>query len=150
MIDKNLGSALSPRASKWFAYAIAGMICADGVVDEEELVFLKQTINFLSDVDEINGLIEMVKKRELPDLQQLNEVNRKTAFQMLKGISRIAITDSRVAKSEEKFLKYAGKQLGFENHFIDRLIRWANGYYSLMREEENLQRLAVNTEAKFF
>ena len=41
--------AMSIEEKIWFARAIAGMIVADGRVDDSELEFLKEAISFLED-----------------------------------------------------------------------------------------------------
>ena len=62
-------SSLSSEAKQWLASAIAGMICADGQVDEKELKFLREVIQFLDTAEEINSMINLVKKREKPVLR---------------------------------------------------------------------------------
>ena len=47
--------AMSIEEKIWFARAIAGMIVADGRVDDSELEFLKEAISFLEDRDQVNG-----------------------------------------------------------------------------------------------
>ena len=49
--------AMSIEEKIWFARAIAGMIVADGRVDDSELEFLKEAISFLEDRDQVNGIM---------------------------------------------------------------------------------------------
>lgn len=116
--------ALTSEAKHWFAKAIVGMICADGHVDDAELAYLKGIIAFLESKEAISALVQQVKKKEKPILRVL-KVDRQQAFEILKLLTRLAATDSRLSQSEAKFLKYAGVKLGFEPSFSDNMLRWA-------------------------
>ena len=54
--------AMSVEEKIWFARAIAGMIVADGRVDDSELEFLKEAISFLEDRDQVNGIMTVVRQ----------------------------------------------------------------------------------------
>ena len=41
---------MSSEEKKWFAYSIAGMVVADGRVDESEMEFLREAINFFQEL----------------------------------------------------------------------------------------------------
>lgn len=138
-------SKLSEEQKKWLAYAIAGMISADGVVEESELVFLRGIIVFLENKVDINELILMVKNKKKPPLEILRKVDRNSAFQMFMYLGKIAVADDKLSKTEADFLKYAGSRLGFDESFTRALIQLAHNMVTLHKEELKLVKIAENT-----
>jgi len=130
-------SALSPEAKQWLASAIAGMICADGQVDDKELGFLREVIQFLDTAEEINKMINLVKKREKPVLRVL-KVDHRKSYDMMKLLTSLSAQDDRLARSEAKFLKYAGAKLGYEPSFINSMMKWALKEIEVSRMEHEL------------
>lgn len=63
---------LPSAAKKWFAYAVAGMVVADGQVTEEELTHLKETVRFLDHIDDVNDVIGVIRRRERVQLPPSN------------------------------------------------------------------------------
>ena len=60
---------LDSEDKNWFARAIAGMVVADGRVDESETAFLKEALGFLEDrsqVEQIMGIVKQGKPPEMP------------------------------------------------------------------------------------
>ncbi len=73
----SLAESLPPPVRIWFAFAVAGIITADGVVTEAELDFLREVINFLDTVDDINQVVKWSKpknglfcRKSIPTLKQ--------------------------------------------------------------------------------
>lgn len=147
-INTDFVQTLPPDAKKWLAHAIAGMICADGVVDKSEMEYLREAINFLENVDEINVLVEIVKKKEKPVLQIL-KIDRKPAFQLLSHLARLSIVDGHLSQPEVEFLKYAGSRLGFSSDFCLEVGKWVHNYLGVVKMEKTLMSQAIKTPAVF-
>ncbi len=149
-IDETFVQELNVHARKWFAFAIAGMVCADGVVDKEELEFLETAIRFMNDKDEVKKMMDMVKIRRLPKLEKLHNVPRVHCFKIIVNLARISMANYRqvkLNKNEISYLTYAAHCLGFDDFFCKHLLKWAQDTITLRMREEALKRLALTTEA---
>ena len=63
---------LDSEDKNWFASAIAGMVVADGRVDESETAFLKEALGFLEDrsqVEQIMGIVKQGKPPQMPPVK---------------------------------------------------------------------------------
>ena len=136
-----LVESLPPPVKIWFAYAVAGVITADGVVTETELDFLRETINFLDSVDDINQVVGVVKNKERPVLQKLN-TDPDTAAMILIHLAGIAITDGKLDDTEVDFFKYVGKKLGFEWTFAEEVLEWGKENLKVNKHRKNLLKKA--------
>ncbi|MBF0352232.1 MAG: hypothetical protein HQM11_14460 [SAR324 cluster bacterium] len=136
-MDKQLLENLSAEAKTWLAHAIAGMISADGVVDKSEMVFLRDAIGFMENVEDVNALVNMVKAKEKPELQNL-KIDRKNAFLIYCELGRLAVVDQKLSVPEVEFLKYAGSKLGFPEMFCNELVKWAYELMSVLKQETQL------------
>lgn len=141
-------SALSADGRLWVATAIAGMICADGHVDDSEIQYLREIIQFLESKEHINEVISMVKRKERPILKSL-KLEREQAFEILKLLTSLAATDTKLAQSEAKFLKYAGSKLGFDPAFSNRMMKWAVQRIQADKMEKELWEVAKVTVANY-
>ena len=56
---------LDSEDKNWFARAIAGMVVADGRVDESETAFLKEALGFLEDRSQVEQIMGIVKQGNL-------------------------------------------------------------------------------------
>lgn len=129
-----------PRETKiWFANAIVGMISADGAVTDDEVTFLREAIDFLDHVDDINRVVEMVKRRESPPLQNMN-IDTTIARAMLFFIADIAVTDGSLSQREVNYFKYIGNKVGVDDSFSLKIISWAKDSYKIKRRKAELLR----------
>ena len=133
----SLAESLPSPVRIWFAYAVAGVIVADGVVTETELGFLRETINFLDNVDDINQVVGVVKAKERPVLQKIN-TDSHTAAMILIHLAEIAITDGKLDDSEVDFFKYVGTKLGFESTYSEEIIEWGKENLRANKHKKNL------------
>ncbi len=138
MLDFNVG-ALSAEIKLWFANAIVGMISADGAVTDDEVAFLREAIDFLEKVDDINHIVEMVKRRESPPLQNMN-IDTKIARAMLFYIADIAVTDGSLSQTEINYFKYMGNKIGIDDSYTLRVIGWAKDDYNIKKRKQELLR----------
>lgn len=132
---------MTPEQKKWLANAMSGMICADGVIDEDELQFLSKAIDFLTNPQDINNMVKMVKAKKLPELTKLDGTDKVLAFRMLKMVAEIALTDS-VKECEEKYLLLIGEKLSLDKKFVDDFVTWTRQYVALNRLEQDLLKRA--------
>ena len=111
---------MSSEEKKWFAYSIAGMVVADGRVDQSEMKFLREAINFLNDKDEINELMTIIKKAKPPEMSPI-DIEPKQAFLMLKYLAQLMVADSDLASNEISFFILTGRLLGFNDEILTKL-----------------------------
>ena len=119
---------LSSEDKNWFARAIAGMIVADGRVDESETAFLKQALGFLEDrsqVEEIMGIVKQGKPPQMPP----TKIDSKQAFIMLKYLSELMVADANLSPGEVRFFVYSGRLLGFTPEILTKL--WKTARFQL-------------------
>ncbi|MBF0276264.1 MAG: hypothetical protein HQM13_00675 [SAR324 cluster bacterium] len=133
----NLVETLPPQVKIWFAFAVAGVITADGVVTETELEFLRETINFLESVEDINEVVGVVKAKERPVLKKLS-TDPQTAALILIHLAQIAITDGKLDNSEVDFFKYVGKKLGFDGAYSEEVMEWGKENLKVEKRKKTL------------
>ncbi len=138
---QSLVEILPPKVKVWFAHAVAGLITADGIVTESELVFLRDTINFLENVEEINQVVGIVKNKEKPILQTIN-TDPKTAAMILIHLATIAIADGSLDPSEADYFKYVGKKLGFDATYSEEILQWGKDNIMLEKRKKGLLKRA--------
>ncbi|MBF0288242.1 MAG: TerB family tellurite resistance protein [SAR324 cluster bacterium] len=138
---QSLVELLPPKVKVWFAHAVAGLITADGVVTESELVFLRETINFLENVDEINQVVGEVKNKERPVLQTIN-TDSNTAAMILIHLASIAIADGSIDQAEVDYFKYVGKKLGFDPAYSEEILQWGKDSIMLEKRKKGLVKRA--------
>lgn len=113
--------SLNHEEKQWLAYAIAGMICADGRLDPSEEVYLREAISFLEDREQINDLVTKVKKREIGTLPATQIAGEK-AFNMLKHLARISIIDGKMSPSEVRYFNQVGGLLGLPEKILETIV----------------------------
>ncbi len=136
---------LSAADKVWFAQAIAGMIVADGKVDESEMNFLRQAIGFLEDRDEVARMMNIVKQGKPPQLEAAG-IESRQAFIMLKYLSELMVADSRLSTGEIRFFLYAGTLLGFTRGILTKL--WKTARSQLERRKPKAIVSVGNLEAE--
>ena len=109
--------AMSIEEKIWFARAIAGMIVADGRVDDSELEFLKEAISFLEDRDQVNGIMTVVRQGKTPSLEA-RKIDPKQSFIILKYLAELMVVDGKMSETEITFFVYAGGLLGFTSNIL--------------------------------
>ena len=148
-IDAQFIHDLTPQTSRWFARAVAGVVASDGLIDEEEIDFLKISLKFLKNEHEVNEIIELVKNKKLPELSQLRDVNRPMAFRILLIVTKLAMYDLKFTKSEAEYIKHIAGRLGFNKYFQKHFLMWAKDTVSLDRRLDDLKKLAFKIDAEF-
>ena len=113
----------------WFAHAIAGMVVADGRVDKTEKGYLKDSIEILNNREEISLVMSIARKEAKPILNKIN-IESRTAFNILKYLMELMITDSRVTIKEVNYFIYVGQQIGFSKKIMTKL--WKSGRNQLL------------------
>ncbi len=91
--------AMSIEEKIWFARAIAGMIVADGRVDDSELEFLKEAISFLEDRDQVNGIMAVVRQGKTPSLEA-RKIDPKQSFIILKYLAELMVVDGKCQRQK--------------------------------------------------
>lgn len=130
-----------PLAAKvWSAKAIAGIIVADGVVTNAELVVLRESISFLEDVDAINDIVLMVKNREKPKLEVL-KTERSIATKILMSLALVALTDDKLTKAETDYFNYIAGKLGFEQTIAKVTINWCREFIALNKKKQSIMKM---------
>ncbi|MGK5094807.1 hypothetical protein WDW89_22705 [Deltaproteobacteria bacterium TL4] len=134
---KSILENLPSDVKNWCARAMVGMITADGVVTESELVFLKETISFLEDMDAINEIVKLVKSKEQIILQTL-KTDPQTGAQILIHLATLAVTDGKLDDTESNFFIYVGKKMGFPSTYSSEILSWAREYIAINKRRKYL------------
>lgn len=139
---------LPKHTKKWIAMALAGMVVADGVVDNSELDALKEAIGFLDDTASIEELMDIVKSRKVPTLDVI-QGQRGPAAKILMHLAKIAVMDEKLTASEARFFIHAGTKLGFPEQFSKEILDWARAMVEVKKREMKLIKLACNLPAEY-
>ena len=154
-------SKLSKSKKEWLANAICGIVCSDGVIDQVELAFLKKALGFIGEKDTVIKMVQTVKEKKVPELQNLKDITRAEAFKIYLFIGKLALSDARLTIDEVDFLRKIGSTLGFPSVICEKLNHIMMQARNIIREEEEkdfeknkdwlhqielLQEMALNTE----
>ena len=131
-------SFLSDEEKLWFAKAIAGMVVADGRVDNTEVEFVKAAIGFLTRREDVATIMSIIKQNQIPP-PGFSKIESKASFMMLKFLAEIMVVDHKLTESEVLFFNQVGKLLGFTTTILERL--WKTARQQL---EKNLPRGVVD------
>ena len=115
---------LDSEDKNWFARAIAGMVVADGRVDESETAFLKEALGFLEDRSQVEQIMGIVKQGKPPEMPAA-KIDSKQAFIMLKYLSELMVADAHLSPGEVRFFLYSGRLLGFTPDILTKLWKTA-------------------------
>ncbi|MGA1644873.1 MAG: DUF2225 domain-containing protein [bacterium] len=135
--------AMSVEEKIWFARAIAGMIVADGRVDDSELEFLKEAISFLEDRDQVNGIMAVVRQGKTPSLEA-RKIDPKQSFIILKYLAELMVVDGKMSETEITFFVYAGGLLGFTSNILTKLWKTAR---SMLEATKPLAKISAGKNA---
>jgi len=139
---------LPDEAKIWTAKAIAGVIVADDVLKKEELIILREAIGFLDDAKLVNQIINQIKKRSLPELEQF-KTDRKTAVKIIMILAHAASVDTELTHHEIDYVVAAGKKIGLAKKFILRVIDWSQEFVRVAIEQEELLTEGHKSKAKY-
>ena len=144
-LDEAFIRSLTPKEMRWFVDAVKGIVLCDKSLSEEELSYLRTIVSFLSDKNEANRLIRMVKQKDdTSDLDILTGIERNKAFEMMVILVNLAIVDGNISQAESEFILYTGNKLGFKNVFCNKLLTWAYDKITVEEEHQQLRRIAKN------
>jgi len=129
--------ALPETGQIWAAKAIAGIIVADGIVTDEELNVLKESISFLNNKDTINEIVSLVKDRVKPDLEVF-KTDRKTSANILLSLGLVAVSDDKLTMQEAQYFNYIAGKLGFGSGYAKIALAWAKEFIVLNKKKNQL------------
>ena len=144
-MSANFISQLPSKAKLWAAHALAGIIIADGVVSESELEILRDSISFLDHLDDVNQIVNMVKNRQVPNLEVLR-CDRKLACNLLMSLAMVALSDGNLSGYETKYFVTVAGKLGFEPRYSHAVMEWGREYIKLNNRKKGLIELGLKLQ----
>ena len=126
-LDRELAKDVFINSSKetldWVVNAIANIVVADGIIEKHEFVALQEAIGLLQDKEEINALMDRVKKKEKIEIKSIR-INDELAIKVFFYLAAIAVIDGELKKSEAEMLKKCGLCMGLDDDLIKAVIQW--------------------------
>ena len=126
-LDRELAKDIFGNASKeildWVVNAIANIVVADGIIEKHEFVALQEAIGLLENKEEINALMDRVKKKEIIEIKTIR-INDELAIKVFFYLAAIAVIDGELKKSEAEMLKKCGLCMGLDDDLIKAVIQW--------------------------
>ena len=126
-LDRELAKEVFGNASKeildWVVNAIANIVVADGIIEKHEFVALQEAIGLLQDKEEINALMDRVKKKEIIEIKSIRIIDE-LAIKVFFYLAAIAVIDGELKKSEAEMLKKCGLCMGLDDDLIKAVIQW--------------------------
>ena len=126
-LDRELAKDVFINSSKetldWVVNAIANIVIADGIIEKHEFVALQEAIGLLENKEEINALMDRVKKKEIIDIKSIS-INDELAIKIFFYLAAIAVIDGELKKSEAEMLKKCGLCMGLDDDLIKAVIQW--------------------------
>ena len=126
-LDRELAKEVFGNASKeildWVVNAIANIVVADGIIEKHEFVALQEAIGLLENKEEINALMDRVKKKEIIEIKTIRIIDE-LAIKVFFYLAAIAVIDGELKKSEAAMLKKCGLCMGLDDDLIKAVIQW--------------------------
>ena len=126
-LDRELAKDIFGSASKeildWVVNAIANIVVADGIIEKHEFVALQEAIGLLENKEEINALMDRVKKKEIIEIKTIRIIDD-LAIKVFFYLAAIAVIDGELKKSEAEMLKKCGLCMGLDDDLIKAVIQW--------------------------
>ena len=126
-LDRELAKEVFGNASKeildWVVNAIANIVVADGIIEKHEFVALQEAIGLLENKEEINALMDRVKKKEIIEIKTIRIIDD-LAIKVFFYLAAIAVIDGELKKSEADMLKKCGLCMGLDDDLIKAVIQW--------------------------
>ena len=126
-LDRELAKDIFGNASKeildWVVNAIANIVVADGIIEKHEFVALQEAIGLLENKEEINALMDRVKKKEIIEIKTIRIIDE-LAIKVFFYLAAIAVIDGELKRSEAEMLKKCGLCMGLDDDLIRAVIQW--------------------------
>ena len=126
-LDQELAKDVFINSSKetldWVVNAIANIVVADGIIEKHEFVALQEAIGLLENKEEINALMDRVKKKEIIEIKTIRIIDD-LAIKVFFYLAAIAVIDGELKKSEAEMLKKCGLCMGLDDDLIKAVIQW--------------------------
>ena len=126
-LDRELAKDVFINSSKetldWVVNAIANIVVADGIIEKHEFVALQEAIGLLENKEEINALMDRVKKKEIIEIKTIRIIDD-LAIKVFFYLAAIAVIDGELKKSEAEMLKKCGLCMGLDDDLIKAVIEW--------------------------
>ena len=126
-LDRELAKDIFGNASKeildWVVNAIANIVVADGIIEKHEFLALQEAIGLLENKEEINALMDRVKKKEIIEIKTIRIIDE-LAIKVFFYLAAIAVIDGELKKSEAAMLKKCGLCMGLDDDLIKAVIQW--------------------------
>ena len=136
-LDQELAKDIFGNASKeildWVVNAIANIVVADGIIEKHEFVALQEAIGLLENKEEINALMDRVKKKEIIEIKTIRIIDE-LAIKVFFYLAAIAVIDGELKKSEAEMLKKCGLCMGLDDDLIRAVIQWTLKQMEINRE----------------
>ncbi|MBF0237360.1 MAG: hypothetical protein HQM12_06620 [SAR324 cluster bacterium] len=147
MIRDILKQELKPNEKKWLALSIARVIVADKKVLKDEIKYLKDAVTFLETKEELEQVLDFVKKLTVPELKPLN-INLKLGTMMLIYVIRAMVRNTKILEVEFRELISMGKKLSIPAPMIKAILKWALELSELNQQEYAFYEWAEHPDKK--
>ncbi|MDH5560875.1 MAG: hypothetical protein OEY59_08475 [Deltaproteobacteria bacterium] len=106
---------LLPEERKWLARAVVGIILADGVVEKDQVVFMKKLFKVFDSQESRETLEEVVgllKEKKIPKIGELKVSGVEHQIYILDILSAAVFANGKKLRQETDVYFEAGKKLG--------------------------------------
>lgn len=106
---------LTTEEQKWLVKAVITVFLADNMVEEKQVQFMKGLSKVFMDEEEketINEIIHLLKKKQMPDLEELRVEDPQHLIYMLNTLVSSIFANERKTTEEVKNYFKAGLKLG--------------------------------------
>ena len=125
MLDLSLFETLDSEQIHWMTLAIAGVVIADGIIDNEERNVVKDILVHMESLEKAESMLAVLTAKKIPTLPKITIQDRSVAVEMLFTAIGVAIVDDHLSPTEAKYLMYVGAVLSFPKEFIEDCLDWA-------------------------
>jgi uncharacterized protein (DUF2225 family)/uncharacterized membrane protein YebE (DUF533 family) len=129
---------LNSAQKLWYAQALISSIMCDGVIDKEEVSFIKMASSFIDDPKEKQKLMAFVKNKMVPPMKAPPNIPPGILGQIYIDVMMTISADENISYKEQAFLKQLADFCDFSKGKYDEILGWSNKGITWKQDKNNL------------
>lgn len=129
---------LNAAQKLWYAQTLISSIMCDGVIDKEEVSFIKMASSFIEDPKEKQKLMAFVKNKMVPPMTAPLGIPPGILGQIYIDVMMTISADENISYKEQAFLKQLASFCDFSDEKYNEILEWSNKGITWKQDKNNL------------
>ena len=129
---------LNAQQILWYANVLISSIMCDGIIDKEEVSFIKMASSFIEDPREKQKLMAFVKNKMIPPLTAPPNIPPDILGQIYIDVMMTISADENISYKEQAFLKQLAGFCDFSSEKYDEILNWSNKGITWKQDKNSL------------